>query len=70
MGLRTGLAAPGRRLPDRLDDLHGQVTAQLQAARQAAKAARIAKAIELAPRYRSELLPPAAGPRDSDPQPR
>jgi len=23
MGLRTGLAAPGRRLPDRLDDLHG-----------------------------------------------
>lgn len=37
---------------------------------QAARAARIAKAIELAPRYRSELLPPAAGPRDSDPQPR
>jgi mannose-6-phosphate isomerase-like protein (cupin superfamily) len=34
---------------------------------QAAKAARITKAIELAPRYRSELLPPAAGPRDSDP---
>ena len=34
---------------------------------QAARAARIAKAIELAPRYRSELLPPAAGPRDSDP---
>jgi quercetin dioxygenase-like cupin family protein len=34
---------------------------------QAAKAARIAKAIELAPRYRSELLPPAPGPRDSDP---
>ena len=34
---------------------------------QAARAARIAKAMELAPRYRSELLPPAAGPRDSDP---
>ena len=34
---------------------------------QAARAARIAKAIELAPRYRSELLPPAADPRDSDP---
>jgi hypothetical protein len=23
MGLRTGLSAPARRLPDRLDDLHG-----------------------------------------------
>ena len=34
---------------------------------QAARAARIAKAIELAPRYRSEVLPPAADPRDSDP---
>lgn len=34
---------------------------------QAARAARIAKAIELAPRYRSELLLPAAGRGDSDP---
>ena len=34
---------------------------------QAARAARIAKAIELAPRYRSELLPPAAGRPDRDP---
>jgi quercetin dioxygenase-like cupin family protein len=34
---------------------------------QAARAARIAKAIELAPRYRSELLPPAASPSDGDP---
>lgn len=49
-----GDRVPGRTsLPPRLD--------------QAARAARIAKAIELAPRYRSELLPPAAGPRDGDP---
>jgi len=34
---------------------------------QEARAARIAKATELAPRYRSELLPPTAGPRDSNP---
>ena len=34
---------------------------------QAATAARIAKAIELAPRYRSELLLPATDRRDSDP---
>jgi quercetin dioxygenase-like cupin family protein len=33
---------------------------------EAARAARIAKAIELGPRYRSEVLPPAADRRDSD----
>ena len=33
---------------------------------EAARAARIAKAMELAPRYRSELLPPAVGRRDSN----
>ena len=45
---RTIVLAESARVLRRLDDLHGQVTAQLQAARQAAKAARKARQRALA----------------------
>ncbi len=54
---RTVVFSESTRLLRRLDDLHGQVTAQLQAARQAAKAARKA-------RQRAHV---AAGARAGDP---
>ena len=58
---RTIVFSESTRLLRRLDDLHGQVTAQLQAARQAAKAARKA-------RHRAQLARPggAAAPRGAD----